>query len=465
MVENAWYSALQEALSQRYAWLANSEIPKLRDSFRQFHMAYATVYGILVSKDAVTTDPYKNESKVSDLAMPEIGSLNEANKHDQFSLRMANFDNQLDYIVNFYMLAVDTLTQDKIKILVAMVKFIDWVHTTPDSPSQNTQAMANIITMVRQHPYDPLTAKNFTESLKKLENTSKEIIALLKEFSDYHREMYKATIREQITRNMSASEITLANIKKKFPVVFKGKPFYTELIEDLVKEDTSSDAPVLQKKVLKSLAVGDAAEDEKKKEKQPVSFKSYLIEGLNVMGSAGSTLEEILAKVEINHRLLQNKKKSLGEKIKELFAAIMNKESETFVYVCETADPNRNGSLVKEKIPYYHFRGELERKGKILRAIAVNGTAAAKLEVMDENQLVDLLERNIRELHVYHRQLSFFDDFFKAEIGTEDRGKVKGIKPELSTLTSAISKASAKKYDYIAAKEEAAQFKKLGIEV
>jgi hypothetical protein len=464
MEENAWYSALQEALSQRYIWLSNTEIPKLRDSFRQFHMAYATLYGILVSKNAITADPYKNESKVSDLAMPETGPLNENNKHDQFSLRMANFDNQLDYLVNFYTLTVDTLTQDKIKILVAMVKFIDWLHPTPDSPSQNTQAMANIITMVRQHPYDPLTAKNFTESLKKLENASKEITALLKEFSDYNRETYKAAVREQITVNMSTPEITLANIKKKFSVVFHGKPFYTELIEDLIKEDTSPDAPVLQKKVLKSLAIGDASL-ENKKEKQPVSFKVHLIEGFNVMGSAGSTLEEILAKVETNHKLFQNKKKSLGAKIKEVFAAIINKEPEPIFYVCETVDPNRNGALIKEKIPYNHFHEELDKKVRILRAVAANGSAMAKLETMEESQLADLFDRNLRELQIYHRQLSFFDEFFKSEVDAGDRGKVKGIKPELSTLKIAISKASTKKYDYLAAQEEAAQFKKLGIEI
>jgi hypothetical protein len=464
MAENAWYSALGEALAQRHEWLANAEIPNLRSSFRQFHLAYTTLYTILLTKGAISADPYKNESKVSDLVMPENGMLNENNRHDQFSLRLANFDNQLDFIVNFYTLSVDELTQDKIKILLAVVKFIDWLHPTPDSSSQNTQAMSNIITTVRQHPYDPLSAKNFTESLKKLEVATKEITRLLKEFSDYNREAYKFMVREQITAHMSASEITSANIKKKFPSVFKRKPFYTELIEELVKEDTAPDAPLLQKKVLNSLAVEGAAQ-EKAKEKQPVPIKPHLIEGLNAMGSAGATLDEVLTKVEINHRLFQNKKKTLGEKIKELFAAIINKESDPITYYCESVDPNRNGSLIKEKIPYVQFRDDLEKKSKVLRAVAVNGPAAAKLENMEEDQLVDLLERNIRDMQVYLRQLAFFDGFFKSEVDAADKDKVKGIKPELSTLKNALSKASSKKHDYLAAQEEAAQFKKLGIEM
>jgi hypothetical protein len=462
MAENAWYAALHEALSQRYEWLSNSEIPKLRDCLRQFHTAYSTLYNILLTKGTIAADPYKNESKMSELVMPETGLLNETNKRDQFSLRLANYDNQLDYIVNFYTLSVDTLTQEKIKILLAVVRFIDWLHTTPDSPSYNTQAMANIITTERQHPSDLLAAKKFGDSLKKLETMTKEITAILKELSDYNREIYKADVRAQITSNMTASEITVANIKKKFPAVFKGKPFYTELIEEIVNEDCSPEAPVLQKKLLKSLAVEDVVQE---KAKQPVTSKPYLIEGLNAIGSAGGTLGEILAKVETNHKLFQNKKKSLGKKIREIFAAILNKEPEPIVYVCESVDPNRNGSLVQEKISYNQFHDELEKKVRILRALVALGSAAAKLEVMEESQLSDLLDRNIRDLQIYHRQLSFFDDFFKSAVDKVDKGKVKGIKPELSTIKNAISKATAKKHDYMAAQEEAAQFKKLGIEL
>jgi hypothetical protein len=462
MADDIWYSALQKALTQRYEWLSNEEIPKLRDGFRQFYLAYATLYSVLLSKGTIAADPYKNESKVSELVMPEIGLLNENNRHDQFSLRLANYDNQLDYIVNFHTLSVDALPQDKIKILLAVVKFIDWLHPTPDSPSHNTQAMSNIITAVRQHPYDPLSAKTFNESLKKLESVTKEITLLLKEFSDYNREEYKYSVREHITVNMTPAEITLANIKKKFPGVFKGKPFYAELIEELVKEDTSSDAPLLQKKVLKSLEVETELQEI---EKEPASFKPYLIEGINIMGSGGMTLEEVLGKLEINHRLFQNKKKSFGETIRKLFAAIINKESDPIIYNCESTDPNRNGGLIKEKIPYNQFYDEIEKKSKVLRAVTANGAAAEKLEVMEENQLVDLLDRNIRDMQVYLRQLTFFDGFFKSEVDAADKDKVKGIKPELSTLKNAVSKAVSKRQDYLAAQEEAAQFKKLGIEM
>jgi hypothetical protein len=465
MAENSWLPTLKKALDQRYAWLSGSELPKLRGSFRQFYTAYSTLYNILLTKGTIKPDPYKNESKVSDLVMPETSAFSEANKHDQFSLRLANYDNQLDYIVNFYTLSAEALTQDKIKILLAVIKFIDWVRMTPDTSSPNTQVMADIITAERQRPtFDPLAAKNFGESLKKLEVATKEIIALLKEFSDYNREDYKAEVREQLLSNMGRAEMTIPHIKKNFHGVFKNRPFYTELIEEILKEDFSPDALSLQKKVLKSLAVEGASESNEKPKRQE-SFKPYLIEGLNAIGSIGMTLGDILSKIEVNHKLYQNKKKSLGEKIKELFAAILNKEPESVVYSGETADPNKNGGIIKETISYNHFREELEKKSKILRALAAQGPAASKLEVMEEAQLCELLDRNIRDIHVFHRQLSFLDEFFKSGVDKEDKGKVKGIKPELSTIKNAVSKATGKKLDYLAAQEEAAQFKKLGIDL
>jgi hypothetical protein len=464
MVEDSWSSMLKEALNQRYAWLLNSELPKLRSSFRQFYTAYSILYNILLNKGIVRPDPYKNESKVTELVAPEVSAFSETNKHDQFSLRLANYDNQLDYIVNFYTLSVEILTQDKVKILLAVVKFIDWPHITPDS-SPNTQMIADIIIAERQHPtLDPLASKNLGESLKKLEVMTKEITHLLKEFSDYNRESYKADVRDQLISNMPRSEATIPNIKKKFPSVFKGQPFYTELIEEILNEDFSPDALTLQKKVLKSLAVEGVVQS-KEKAKQPESFKPYLIEGLNAIGSAGITLGEILSKVEFNHKLYQNKKKSLKEKIKEVLLAIINKEPEQVIYSGESIDPNKNGSVIKETIPYNQFRSELDKKSKILRALAAQGPAASKLEAMEESQLAELLDRNIRDIQIYHRQLSFLDEFFKSGIDKDDKGKVKGIKPDLSTIKNAASKAAGKKHDYAAAQEEAAQFKKLGIDL
>jgi len=82
------------------------------------------------------------------------------------------------------------------------------------------------------------------------------------------------------------------------------------------------------------------------------------------------------------------------------------------------------------------------------------GPGMVKLEALPDEQIISFLEKNIRELQNLHRTLSALDDFFKAEVDRVDRDKVKGIKPELSTIKNAIVKANSKRHEYSFKKDE-----------
>jgi hypothetical protein len=82
---------------------------------------------------------------------------------------------------------------------------------------------------------------------------------------------------------------------------------------------------------------------------------------------------------------------------------------------------------------------------------------------MTEEQITGYLDKNIKEVQALHRTLSALDDYFKANVVSEDRGKIKGIKPELSALKNTLVKANQLRYDYSAQKEEEEQMKRLGV--
>jgi hypothetical protein len=465
MAQNNWHDVFNEALAQRYEWLSSSEIPKLHESLCSYQTAFTSLYEILLKKRIVNEDPYKNETKVTDLVMPEIGPLPEANKLDQFSLRLANYDNQLDYITNFYTLSVETLRQDKIKILLTALKFIDWQRLTPDSYNHNTRAMAEIITKERYGGgNDPVAMKTMTENIASLEEATSEITSLLKEFSDYNREAYKGAVRERITAAMTAAEATIANIKKKFPSAFDRRPFYTELIEELIREDFAPDAETYQKQALKRLAVEQKqAASQQENTQQVVVLKPILIAGINALGASGQTLQEVLEKTKVNQEVYRKGKKSLGEKLKEFLAKLFAAEVTDAIYECDWVDLDKGP--IKEHINLNTLGAEVETKCRLLKAVVAKGPAMKKLESMTEKQLLELLENNLRAMQGYHRQFSILDDFFKNKIDKAGREKVKGIKPELATIKSAASKAAAKRAEYTACIEEAEQFKRLGIPV
>ena len=298
-----------------------------------------------------------------------------------------------------------------------------------------------------------------TESLSHLNKSHNPILGYLKILSEYQRESYKLYLRD-VTAGMSqADAANTALLKKKFAQVKPGLPFYTELVEEVLKEDYSADGPALREAVLKKLQVAEA---KPKVVKAEVSFKLILVEGIQSLGGTAGTFTDILAKIDGNQTILENRKQSFMEKFKRLMQQVFNKEPDPVIYDVEYMDPVK-GISVREKVNFNSFRGDLERKIRTLNPMAARGTAASRLESMQEEQLVGFLERNIRDIQSLHKILSALDDFFKAAVDRADRDKIRGIKPELGTIKNTIVRANSKRHEYSAQKEEETQLKRLGV--
>ncbi|MFP3090389.1 hypothetical protein LQZ21_08690 [Treponema sp. TIM-1] len=449
--------ALADTLEARRTWLENTELVKLKEEFRSFHTAYLGLYNLFLKKGLIHEDPYKHEAKMGEIQIPETGAFVEAKRTEQLSIRLSNFDNQLDFLVNFYQFSVDFLTLDRIKKILGLVKYIDWVHLNTDSSSANTRAVTEFISQLKPGS-DPLSITLINECLGDLKKATANILAILKEITEFQREDYKLAIRQNITAEMSLDQTTaVPQIRKKFAAAMPGKPFYPDLIEELVKEDYSTEGPALQEKVLNALQLPDS---KPKAAKAPVSFKHIIVEGLMVIGSVAATLSEITLKFEENGNLLQNRRKSLWEKIRQILKEMLHKEPDPIIYEVEYLDSVK-GVNVKEKINYNSFRDNMERRARSLTGITRSGWT--KLEALQDEQLITLLEKNIREVQSLHKTLSALDDYFKLVIDQEDREKVRGIKPELATMKNAIIKANQKRHEYSAQKEEEEQLKRLGV--
>jgi hypothetical protein len=453
---------LKAALDSRKDWLDKTELPKFKDEFRKFHKGVSTLYSLFTNKGFISEDPYKNDTMVNELSIPPTGTFNDSNKRDQLGIRLSALDNEIDFLVNFHEFSTEIFTQEKLKVIIGLVKYIDWTHLTPDGINVTTQAISEVVSNIRHGMTDPVTAKTLTDALAALAESTKSIVNTLKFLSAYNRELYKYDMRVNVTSQMSAAEATAANIKTKFNSLMRGAPFYAELANELIKEDYSADSASLREKVLQGLAEGK--EPKKKAAKSPVSFKPILIDGLNSIGVASVSLAEIRTKISENSDLLENQKSGIWIKIKTLIAQITNKEPDEIVYEIEYMDPEKN-SQIKERVDMSRFCAILDKKTLILSAISARGNAEKKLEAMEENQLIELLQRNIKDVQNFHRTLNGLDEYFKNASDKAGRQKIKGIKPELSALKNSIAKAQDKLHDYNSRREEQAQFKKLGIDI
>jgi hypothetical protein len=242
--------------------------------------------------------------------------------------------------------------------------------------------------------------------------------------------------------------------------MFTGKPYFPDLYEEILAEDAEG-GEKLREKVLKILEVPETA---KTVTKPKIDYKQMIIEGLFAIGGAGSTLSELLPKIDENSDLIENKKNTFWVKIKRAFQQMMNREPDPIIYEIEYLDGVR-GVNVKEKVNFNTLHNEIERKIRALNSISIKGGPVSRMQSMDEEKLIGLLDRNVRDVQSLHKTLAAMDDYFKAAAGKEDRDKVRGIKPELASIKNAIVKANNKKFEYSSAKEEAEQFKKLGIQV
>jgi hypothetical protein len=455
-----YHQKLTEALRERQQWLEKSELPKLKEGFRGFHTAFYSIYSLFLKRRILNEDPYKQDVKVADIEVPETGPFPETEKVAQLSIRLAQYDNQLDFLVNFYQISLEAFTIEKIKRILGLVKYIDWAHLVIDgNVTANTKAMIELLAQAKKEA-DPLSINIINEGLNNLYQTTGAVMGYLKEVADYNRETYKMELREKVTGGMQRADIpSMAQIRKKFGAVMAGQPFYSDLVNEVIQEDYSGEGEKLRELVLKKLAVPDT---KAKIAKPQVSFKAILIEGLFAIGGAGSTLAEIAPKVAENAEVLENRRKSFWEKAKKLIQRMLNKEPEPTIYEVEYVDSAR-GVKVKEKVNLSALKNNMDQKIRTLQNISGRGVSLAKLEGMEETQLLGILERTIRDVQSLHKILSALDDFFKAAVDKEDRDKVKGIKPELGSMKNAIINANRKRYDYSAQKEEEEQFKRLGI--
>ncbi|MCL2191473.1 MAG: hypothetical protein FWB79_05750 [Treponema sp.] len=450
----SYVEVLSRVLLERKEWLEKTEIPKLKDDLRLFQVSFSVLYGIYIKKKLVNEDPYKQESKITELEVPESGPLNEARRRDQISIRLASFDSQLDFLVNFYQFSVEYLNLGRIRKIAGLIRYIDWVSLTPDSKSANTKVVAEIT--LNSKAGDQITLSVIGEALTKLSKCTISVMGSLRDLTIYHRENYKLAVRGAI-RGMPASEATVPNIKKKIASAAPTAPIYQEFIEEVIAEDYSEDGRLFKEAVLKSLRV---SAESSKAAKPKVDFKGILVDGIRALGMSTSVLSEIVQKIDENESILANEKKSFWKRLRQLIRSMMNSEPEPVVYELIFTDPVK-GTQTREFLNLGQFRADLEKKIKVFSGVGGQGPLTAKLRAMPEDQILGYLERAIRDVQNFYRILVSLDDYFKTA-ARESRDRIKGIKPELSSIKNCIVKANQIQHEYSAAKEEAEQMKRLG---
>jgi len=458
---------LFQAIMERQQMFDSVVLPKLQEEFRISQSSVKTIQTVLLKKGILYDNPYKYDSKVSEIQIPPDDSFTENERAGVIGTRLSHYEAMLDFMHNYYQFTCDFLTTDRISKLIELSHTFAWESFSTSSSKPNTKGLADLINNVR-NGNDPMSISIINDSIGQLSRASVSITKTLKSLTDFHKERYKIAVRKMVMPSVVIDQATLSSgtsaalkeIKRSFSQNMKDQPFYTELIEEILKEDYSPDHEILQRDLLARLT---STKQDSKKTIQEENPKTFLMDGIKAIGATGSQLDDITTKLIENEHLMQSIEKGFMQKLAEFIRKAFNRPEEHQDMIINTLDPFTQTSK-RETIVFTTFIEEIKRRARIYNGFTVRSSPAfQKIEQMQEQQILDLLTRHVAELNVTLKQCAGLDDFFKQNAPPEIRNNIRGVKVDISAIRNNLVKANQCRAEYSSQVEEQQQLKKLGI--
>ncbi|MBN1797603.1 MAG: hypothetical protein JW822_03440 [Spirochaetales bacterium] len=457
---------VEELIVKKREHLEQKGLKQLRDGFQAYQTLFENIYNILLRKGIIQEDPYKYDEKISEVNPPSDEAFLDTDKQNKMSQRLSFYHSQIEFLNNYYQFSLDFLTLGRLKRIVKLLKYINWSRVSITSPSPTTKVLAEYFAKIRQGS-DSLSAGIIGDALTQIEKVLGVIFKSLNEVISFEKEAYKIEVRKNVFTRMQINapvkeeglEQIMQQVKKFFAKYMPQQAFFAELIKEIIFEDYTPQGMELRNKTLEALTILE----EKKQKQVGRSYKDILIQAIKFLGSCGLQLEDALNKINEGQQLLENRKRSLGERIKRWLMKLINRGVEAKLYEIEYFDVVTS-TIKIEKVSYNEFIEETQKLAQICsHIINRSSNLFRRLEVSPDDKVFEFLNKNLAKLQIAHRRLNGLISFFKAEIPREDRIKLKGIKLELNSIKNSIVKSNQKKHEYVAFKEEEEQMKKLGI--
>ena len=444
--ESTFITQLKDAIKNKADFLNASELPKLLDQYRLLHTCVKNIYEVLVKKALITPDPYKLEKKISDIQAPDDGPYAENERSMVMGSRFSDYESMLDFICTYVKFSVETISIPKIKKLTEVNNAFQWNNMTQNNSRINTRGLATLISEAKKN-VPQITLSLINDSITKSSDALGEINKLLKDLTDFQKESYKLEIRMNIFNHpsldnekaMTSEENEIAEIKRIFPQVMGKSPYYSDLILEIIAEDQGKNKEVAQKAVISRLQVKQTA---------------------TVQQKANA---EVAEKLENNKNVISGKKKTFGEKIKDLIRQILGKPDPAIVYNFIIVDQKKETKTLKA-VDINVFISNIEKKANFF-GILINKSSPEfkKLSSYQEHDILDYLNKQVTENQEILTLLDAADEYFKNNVVSMDRSKIKGLKMDLVTIKNIMVKTIQKRGEYLSYIEEQEQMRKLGI--
>ncbi|MCR4954310.1 MAG: hypothetical protein K6A43_09570 [Treponema sp.] len=458
--------ALQTALLAKQDWYNSTRLPELLESYRLLFTSVKKLNELFVSKSLIDADPYKFDKRISEISVPSNEPFNENELSAVMGARLSEYETMLDFICTYFRFSVENLTIPIIKSMLEINAVFAWNNLSLGNAKPNTKGLSEILNKIKTN----MTNISLSVISDNSENCSKSVTkinALLSELADFQKELYKGRLRKDLfthpdfdkEKAFSNPENELAEIKRLYPKVIGKKAFYIELINEIIEEDQSSKKEELRAALLEKLAVKTEVKKVVKKEVDP---KEYLMLAVNAIGGLSPILVLLEQKLTENFDVLYAKKKTLGAIIKAMFRKMFGlKEPEKIVTVVVTNPKTAMKS--QHKIKVNELMIDIDHKQKLYTSFASNGPELEKIKAAAEEAIISFVNKQISENQQLYTKIDALDEYFKSNVESSQRAKIKGMKIDLSSYKGAIINLNKKRGEYVSYKEDLEQMRKLGI--
>ena len=457
---------LEVALMAKQSWFNAEKLQSMLEQFRLLFTCVRNLNEVFVKRSLIQPDPYKLESRISDIATIETTGFTENEDPIVLGKRFSDYEMMLDFICTYFRFSVENIGVNRIKILMDLLNAFDWANLSSNSSKSNTRALASTIQKAKLNA-PSVTISLINDSVEKCSKCCKIIASNLTELADFQKEMYKGNLRKDLFEHpdfdrkkaFSSPEAEMAEIKRLYVKTTGRKTFYTDLIQEIIAEDQSSDRAAIRKRLLDKLEIKIT---ETKKETRTINSHDLLMSAVFSLGVMGSILGGLYVKLSDNFDLLFAEKQTFFAKFMVALKkalGIKEKERECTVVITD----QQSGSKSNQTIQVNALLAQISKLSHIYSGIAAKGNEYNKINAAKEDDALIFLNRQIQENQKLFTIINALDDHFKSHVEVLERPKVKGLKIDLSSYRNAIIAANKKRGEYASAKEEIEQMQKLGI--
>ncbi|MBQ9495135.1 MAG: hypothetical protein IJR50_05790 [Treponema sp.] len=458
---------LEAAASQRAEQLNAKVLPDMLANYQLLHTCVKNMYDMLVQRSLIKADPYKLEKKVSEITVPDESAYIENERAIVMGSRLSDYETMLDFICTYYKFSIEHIDLAQIKKLSDFNNCIDWRGLSPNSTKVNTRSLATLLNEARTRAA-PMLVSLISDSIDKSIKASTAINASLKELLEFQRESYKLRIRQKIIASSSfnkdaltSASAELAEIRRLFPQLIGKKPFYGDIMQEIIKEDTAPEKEQLRQAVLQKL---QTKEQQTQMVKKHVDTKQVLLDAVLIISALAPQYEQVTAKIVANHDVIMSEQNSFFDKLKRVLRKAFNLKEPPEEYELIIVN-QKTDTRTSKKIEYNAFLTALQRKQLFLQSFGgEQAQEFKKIALSADEAIFSFVNKQMSENQEIIIQLNALDEYFKGHVAKINQSKIKGMKMELVTMKNTIIKANQRRAEYISVMEENAQLKKLGMQ-